>query len=429
MSIVTSAALRAGITAEIALTMDETALYKKLFPEKALIPVQATPDFEHIHKELVRNGVTLRILWDEYVDTCREAKQPPYMYSQFCKLYGDYVNDHKLAMHIQYKPGDKCMVDWAGTPMMFYDHDTGEAVKCYLFVAVLPFSRYCYCEACLTMKSEDWINAHIHMYEYFGGSSRLLISDNLKVGVLQNRKHEDPLFNQTYQELADHYKTALLPARVLAPRDKAAVEGMVGQLTSFIIAKLRDIRFFHLGELNAAVRKQLDAFNRKDFQKKSGTRYSVFTEEESEFLNPLPLFAYEFASWKVATAQLNYHVAFDNQNYSVPYGYIRKKVDIRSTKSIIEIFYQGTRICSHKRLYGRNGQYSTNTDHMPENHKLYSEWDKDRFLRWGESIGSSTREVIEKLFSAYRVEEQAYKGCLSLLKLADKYTADRLENA
>lgn len=279
------------------------------------------------------------------------------------------------------------------------------------------------------MKEEDWINAHISMYEYFGASTRLLIPDNLKVGVLSHKKYEDPVINRAYQELADHYQTALLPARVLAPKDKAAVEGSAGQLTSHVIAKLRNRQFFDIFECNRAILNELDKFNNADFQKKEGSRLSVFQEEELPFMQELPRYPYEFASWKTATVQLNYHIAIDYQNYSVPYEYVKKKIEVRYTKSMIEIFYKGTRICSHKRLSGRRGQYSTNIDHMPVNHQLYSEWDAARFLKWAGSIGPSTKEVVQKLFDSYRVEEQAYKGCLSLLKLADKYTKDRLENA
>jgi hypothetical protein len=267
------------------------------------------------------------------------------------------------------------------------------------------------------------------MFAFFGGATRLLISDNLKTGVVRNRKHEDPIINRSYQELADHYRTALLPARVLAPKDKAAVEGTVGQLTSRIIAKLRDKRFFSLKELNKAISHELEAFNDRPFQKREGSRSSVYTEEELPFMQPLPPWPYEFATWKVATVQLNYHVSIDNQYYSVPYEYARKKVDIRLTNNIVEVFYQGNRICSHVRLHGRIGQYDTNPDHMPPNHQLYSEWNSDRFKRWAENIGPSTKEVVTRIFDSYRVEEQAYKGCLSLLKLADKYTAARLENA
>lgn len=279
------------------------------------------------------------------------------------------------------------------------------------------------------MKEEDWINVHISMYEYFDASTRLLIPDNLKTGVLSHKKYEDPVINRAYQELADYYQTAILPARVLAPKDKAAVEGTAGQVTSHIIARLRNRQFFDIHEMNSAIRKELDRFNRAEFQKKDGSRYSIFMEEELPFMQQLPGYPYEFAQWKTATVQLNYHIAIDNQNYSVPYEYVKKKVDVRYTKSMIEVFYKGSRICSHKRFYGRRGQYSTLIDHMPVNHQLYSEWDSACFLKWASAIGTSTKEVVQKLFDSYRVEEQAYKGCLSLLKLADKYSAERLENA
>lgn len=404
-------------------------LHLKLFPEDEFVPVLVAPDHEYIHKELLKNGVTLKLLWEEYVDACRSSCKPPYMYSQFCKLYQDYVDKHNLTMHISHKPGDKLMVDWAGTSMPLYDKLTGNSCKVYLFVATLPFSMYCFAKACLTMKEEDWINVHIDMYEYLGATTRLLIPDNLKVGILSNKKHEDPIANRAYQELADHYHSALLPARVLSPKDKAAVEGSVGTLTTHIIARLRNRKFFSINEMNAAIKKELGLFNQNAFQKREGSRYSVFIEEEMPFMQPLPKYPYEFAQWKVAKVQINYHIAIDYQNYSVPYEYVKKDVDVRYTKSMIEVFYKGSRICSHKRIYGRRGQYETVTSHMPANHQFYSQWDSERFLKWASSIGSSTMQVVQRQFESYRVEEQAYKGCLSLLKLADKYSPERLENA
>lgn len=178
-----------------------------------------------LHKELLKAGVTLKLLWEEYLDGCREAKQPAYQYSQFCKLYRDYVVKHRLTMHITHKPGEKIMVDWAGTSIFLKNSEDGRPIKTYLFVAVLPFSMYAYAKACLTMKEEDWINAHVQMYTYFGASTRLLVPDNLKTGILHHRKHEDPVINRAYQELVEHHHAAILPARVKAPKDKAAVEG------------------------------------------------------------------------------------------------------------------------------------------------------------------------------------------------------------
>lgn len=228
------------------------------------------------------------------------------------------------------------------------------------------------CPFVIRSPGKDWINAHIAMYEFFSSATRILTPDNLKVGILSNRKYEDPVVNLSYQEFADHYHTALFPARVLAPRDKAAVEGSVGNLTSHIIARLRNRKFFDIHTMNTAIRKKPNRFNEAPFQKNDGSRHSVFGEEELPFLQPLPRYPYEFDQWKSATVQLNYHIVIDFQNYSIPYEYVHMKVDVRYTKSSIEVYCKGNRICSHKRLYGRRGQYSTLPEHMPVNHQLYS---------------------------------------------------------
>ena len=409
--------------------LDSETLHRHLFPEDVSLPVQVQPDYECIHKELLKSGVTLKLLWDEYAADCQQAKKLYFMYSQFCKRYRDYVDLHRLTMHIHHKPGERLMVDWAGTTLPLYNPETGSVSKVYLFVATLPFSMYCYAEACRDMKEASWIQAHIHLADFLGGTPRLLVSDNLKTGILQNRKHEDPIANRSYQELANHYNMVLLPARVLAPKDKAAVEGSVGQATTHIIAKLRNRKFFDLYEMNMSIHKELDRFNEAPFQKKDGSRKSVFYTEELPFLQPLPKFPYEYAEWRKATVQLNYHITLDYQNYSVPFEFVRKQVDVRFNNKLLEIYYEGRRIASHKRILGHRGQYSTITEHMPMNHQLYSQWDGNRFRRWAKKCGIAALAVVEKQLASYRVEEQAYKGCLLLLKLADTYGADRLEAA
>ena len=409
--------------------LDHETLVHHLFPDTQALPIQVQPDYELIHKELLKSGVTLKLLWEEYVADCRQARKPYLMYSQYCKRYRDFVDLHRLTMHIHHKPGERLMVDWAGTTLPLHNPATNALSKAYLFVATLPFSMYCYAEACRDMKEASWIQAHIHLLDFLGGSARLLVSDNLKTGILVHRKHEDPIANRAYQELANHYGMALLPARVLAPKDKAAVEGSVGQVTTHIIAKLRNRHFFSLQEMNLAIGEELDRFNEAPFQKKDGSRSLVFHEEELPFLQALPKFPYEYAQWRKATVQLNYHIALDYQNYSVPYEFVRKQVDVRLTSNMVEIYYEGRRIANHKRILGRRGQYVTVTEHMPVNHQLYSQWDGKRFRRWGHKCGDAVFTVVDKQLSSYRVEEQAYKGCLSLLKLADTYGTQRLNAA
>ena len=403
-------------------------LIKLLFPGRILSSSRRLPDCEHIHKEMAKSGVTLSLLWNEYCEMCRLNNEIPFMYTQFCKYYREYANVTKATMHIDRKPGEQLEVDWAGQTAKIIDSDTGESINAFVFVAVLSSSQYAYVEAFLSQNQESWITAHVNAYKFFGGVTRILIPDNLKTGV-EKVSWYTPVINKTYHEMAEHYGTAVIPARVRKPKDKPSVEGAVGVISTWIIASLRHQQFFSLRELNEAVREKLHEFNAKPFQKKSGSRISTFMEEEKHALIPLPIAPYELAIWKIATVQFNYHISVDKMCYSVPYEYIKHKVDVRITKNIIEVFFNNHRICSHPKLHGREGQYSTVVDHMPEDHKSYATWNSERFISWAESIGSSTTIVIKAILASHRIEQQGYKGCMALLKLADKYAVNRLEVA
>lgn len=407
--------------------MSEIELESALFGEKGQAGQYRPPDYEHVHREMAKSGVTLRLLWNEYCEGCRLAGEVPYMYTQFCLHYRDWAGRTKATMHIHHKPGEKMEVDWAGQSMHLRSNVDGGEIPVSIFVAVLPCSGYAYAEGFLSQNLESWISAHVNAYRFFGGATRILVPDNLKTGVTKVDWYT-PAIHRTYQELAEHYGTAVIPARVRKPKDKPSVEGAVGVVSTWVIAALRRQRFFSLAELNLAVREKLDAFNTMPFQKKSGCRREAF-EEEREYLLPLPGQPYELAEWKVVTVQLNYHVAVQKQYYSVPYEYIKQKVDVRITKNMVEIFYGGNRVASHVRLHGRDGQYRTVTDHMPPNHQKFLEWDGDRFRKWASSIGESTGMVVNAILSSYTVEQQGYRACMGLLKLADKYSVARLEAA
>lgn len=342
---------------------------ERLFPESQNRPVYRMPDYEQVHKEMQKSGVTLSLLWVEYCEQCRAAGELPYQSTQFNKYYADYVHKTKATMHLNHKPSETMQVDWAGDTMGIVDTDTGELIPAYLFVSVLPYSGYAYTEAFLDEKQEAWINAHVNAYRYFGGVTRILVPDNLKTGVIKNTKNETVL-NRSYREMAEHYGTAVIPARPRTPKDKAFVEGSVGVVSTWIIAALRNRQFSSLAELNEAVSERLYEFNHKPFQKKEGSRAAAF-EEEKPFLLPLPAVPFELAMWKVATVQYSYHISVDKHNYSVPYEYIKQKVDVRLTSHTVEVFFEGNRIASHPRLYGRPNQYSTLETHMPPDHQKY----------------------------------------------------------
>lgn len=277
------------------------------------------------------------------------------------------------------------------------------------------------------MNQEAWTTAHINAYKYFGGVARIIQCDNLKTGVQKHEKDE-VILNKAYQELTEHYGTAILPARVRSPKDKAAVEGTVGIISTFILAALRNRQFLSLQELNEAVWERLEAFNQKPFQKREGSRASCFADEKP-FLRSLPSHPFELVTWKVATVGPNYHICVERMNYSVPFEYIKQKVDIRLTRATVEVFFGGNRICSHPMLYGRFNQYSTVQEHMPPDHQKYVQWNGERFIRWAGKVGGNTGIVVRAILSSYKVEQQGYKSCMGLLKLADKYSPERLESA
>ncbi len=408
--------------------ISDIELHQLFFPEVNAPLARKRPDYDYIHKEMAKSGVTLSLLWDEYCEKCRLGQEIPLQYSQFCYYYQQYTAKTKATMHIHRKPGEQLEVDWAGQTASLVDSDTGEIIDAYVFVGALSSSQYAYVEAFLSQNQESWISAHVHMYQFFGGVTRILIPDNLKTGV-EKASWDSPTINKIYQEMAEHYGTAVIPARVRRPKDKPNAEGTVGIVSTWIIAALRNQKFFSLTELNKAIREKLNEFNNKPFQKKEGSRLSVFLEEEKPMLLPLPATPYELATWKIATVQFNYHISVDKMHYSVPYEYIKHKVDVRVTRNVIEVFYKNLRICSHPRLHGRPGQYNTIPEHMPEDHQKYTQWNASRFVSWAENVGPNTTVVVKAILSSHKVEQQGYRSCMSLLKLADKYSVTRLEAA
>jgi transposase len=411
-------------------SMTDKALDNLMFPKAGKdISTKRLPDFTYIRKELLRSGVSKKLLWTEYMEECRLDGEEPLMYSQFCYYIQQDEQKRRATMHISRKPGEQVEVDWAGDPARIIDPDTGEVINAYIFVGVMTYSQYAYVEAFINERQQAWITAHVHMYQYFSGVAKILVPDNCKTAVIHNGGWYNQQVNTVYHEMAEHYDTAIIPARVRAPKDKPNAEGTVGNISTWITAALRNEQFFNLAELNRAIRGKLEDFNSKPFQKKEGSRLELFRDEELPLLAPLPATPYELAEWKQATVQFNYHISYDGMLYSVPFEYIKRKVDVRVTDKTIEIFYNHSRIASHRRLYGRKGQYDTIVEHMPQDHQKYLEWNGDRFRKWAERIGSNTYQVVDAILTSKRVEQQAYKSCMGILKLADKYSIGRLEAA
>jgi len=385
------------------------------------------PDYEYIHRELRKSGVTLGLLWVEYCDECRSYGQIPYQSTQFNKYYSDYVRQTGATMHIERKPGESMEVDWVGGTVPVASVETGEILDAYVFVSALSYSGYAYAEAFWSMKMEDWIRGHVHAYAFYQGVTRLLVPDNLKAGIDKNTRIET-VVNKTYQEMAEHYGTAVLPARVKAPNDKPYAEDNIKGIKTWILAAIRHEKFFTLTDLNKTIQVKLKEYNTKAFQKIEGSRHSKYFDEKG-FLLPLPRYPYEQAEWKVATVQKNYHIKCGHQYYSVPHMYIGKKVDIRSTRDIVEVYFENMRICSHQRMDAYRDKYITDKAHMPDGHRKHGEWNGERFRDWAAKIGPNCCACIEYFLSSVKVEEQSFKTCNALLHLSSKYTPERLERA
>ncbi len=420
-------AQRESITWPLPEGMSDDVLRQRLNPPTNAAGEHVVPDFTYIDKEMKKSGVTLTLLWAEYCEHCRSEGKKPFMYTQFCHHYRQHRQVNRATMRLERIPGEQVEVDWAGKAAEIVNPDTGERTTVYLFVATMSYSQYTYIEAFQDRTLSSWISAHVRMFQYLGGVPKIIIPDNLKTGVTKSDWYS-PTIQKNYHEMAEHYDTVIVPARPLKPRDKPNVEGNVGHVTRGILAKIRHMTCFSLEELNDLLWEKLENFNHHAFQKKDGSRASWF-EEERPLLLPLPKAPFELSSWHVATVQFNYHISLNHMHYSVPYQYIKQKVQVKCTAHTIEIYQGDTRIASHLRLLGRKGQYSTVEAHMPPDHQEYLAWDDKRFLAWAKTIGPATLQVISGILDASKIKQQAFRSCMGILKLADRYSATRLENA
>jgi transposase len=412
-------------------SVSNEALMSILFPDKyAVVSGYLEPDYEYIHRELAKPGVTMTLLWSEYNEKCLNAGMKPYMTTQFGDKYRRYARITKATMRITHKPGDAMEVDWAGNTLPVYDSVTGETSKAYLFVAVLPCSCYAYAETCTDMTQENWLCCHAHAYSFFGGVTRLLIPDNLKTGVISNTKYETVL-NRSYREMAEFYDTAIVPCRVEAPKDKSHAEGSVKFASTWILAALRNEKFFSYEEVAEAVKEKLEELNGRPFTGKNriGCRCSGYLEEEKAYMKPLPTSPYEPATW-IPNVKVGYdYLVSDGINkYSVPFDLIGEKVDMRLTRNTVEVFFRTNRVALHVRSRTIQRDPVVNPEHMTPEHRKYMNYNAEDFTVWANGIGHKTALVVKSFLSGGKEVEQGFKACASLTKMAERYGAERLES-
>src|SRR5215469_3758284 len=419
----------AGLSWPLPEGWDEARVEEAVFPAspppvQEQPPARTLPDFVAIHEQLrTHRHLTLQLLWEEY----RQANPDGYRYSRFCELYQRWRSKLDVVLRQEHKAGEKMYVDWAGATIPVHDRFTGQVWQAPLFVAALGASSYTYAEATRDQQMQAWLRAHVHAFEYWGGIPTLAVPDNTKTAVSQAHRY-DPDLNPTYYNFALHCGFGIVPARPYRPRDKAKVENAVHVAHRWIVAALRHHKFFTLEELNVAIRELLVRLNHRPFRKREGSRAAVFEAIDKPALKPLATEPFDLSQWSRARVNIDYHVAFDSNLYSVPYNLVHELIEIRSTATTVEILHKGTRVASHLRSRGR-GQTITNDEHRPKSHRAHLEWTPSRMVHWAESIGPNTARLFERIMADKPHPEMGYRGCLGIIRLAGKYSAQRVEAA
>ena len=411
--------------------IDDDDLYKLFFPEKiSAEEIHEPVDFEKVHDELNRPGVTLKLLWKEYKAECICSGKNAMSYQKYCRRYSAFCRAKGFANHIEHKAGDRIEVDWSGPTMHYVSPETGRKVTVYLFVADLVCSRLAYVEPTLSMDEKNWIQCHVNMWNYYGGVSRILVCDNLLTGVQHHPREGEIILTREYERLAEHYNTAILPCQVKKPRQKNSTENSVYNAALSIIAKLRNVEFRSFNELRKAVAEKLEELNNQPFEKRIGSRRSDFEANERAALKPLPPVPYTVGTWVWnRKVQPNCHISYGKNWYSVPSKYLGQSVDLRVTTTEVQVFFKSELVKRHLLFSpGVENHYRTDPEDMPKG-TGFVEWDAGRIVKWACSIGPATATVVEKILSSKAIVEQAFNSALAVLRLTHRYSKDALEKA
>jgi transposase len=384
------------------------------------------PDWAQVHEELKRHrdiNLTLTILWQEYKE---QHPEDGYQQTQFFAYYARWKQRLAISMRQEHRAGEKSFVDFCAG-LSLTDRRTGEKIPTELFVGCLGASSYTYAEAVLSQDLPAWLLCHVHMYEFFGGVSEITTPDNLRAGVTKPCRYE-PEINPSYNDLARHYGTAIIPARVRKPRDKAKVEAAVLVAQRWILARLRRRIFYTLAEMNEAIRECLELLNNRVMRHLKKSRRELWEALDRPALKPLPPVRYELAQWERTRLRINYHVRYDDHHYSAPYTLIDKELWVRATAETIEVLHQGMRVASHQRSFLK-GKYTTLPEHMPPAHRGVAEWTPERISRWAEKIGPHTRRLVQEVLRRRPHPQQAFNSALGIIRLSQPHGAQRLERA
>tara|TARA_B110000503_G_scaffold130096_1_gene203079 strand:+ start:241 stop:1761 length:1521 start_codon:yes stop_codon:yes gene_type:complete len=381
------------------------------------------PHWPNVHQELKRAHVTKQLLWEEYTQAFPNRCLS---YSRFCDRYRLWRAKQKRSMRQHHRAGEKCFVDYCGPTVPIISGSTGEIKQAQVFVAVLGASNYTYAEATWSQSLPDWLGSHVRTLEYYGGAPEMIVPDNLKSGVSKACRY-DPDLNPSYQQLAEHYQVAVVPARPYKPKDKAKAENAVLIVERWILARLRHHSFFSLAELNHCIRALLDDLNSKPFKQLPGNRRQAFEQLDQPVLQALPTLAYRYTAIKPVKVNIDYHVQYEQHHYSVPHQYVGERLELHAGETLVEIYFRRQPVASHPRKF--TAGFTTHAAHMPTRHRKHQQWTPGRLERWAGDIGPDTLTWVTGQLESKTHPEQAYRVCLGLLALSRQYPAARLNSA
>lgn len=379
------------------------------------------PVWPYVHQELKRKGVSKQLLWEEYT---QRYPNRCYSYSRFCERYQAWCQLQKRSMRQSHQAGEKLFIDYCGPTIPIVSPTSGEIRQAQVFVAVLGASNYTFAEATYSQSLPDWLQSHVRAFEFFGGTPALLVPDNLKSGVSKACRY-DPELNPSYQQLAEHYQLAVMPARPYKPKDKAKAEVGVQIVERWIIARLRHQTFFSLAELNQCIRTLLTALNERAFKQLPGNRRAAFEQLDRPALRPLPTHPYRYVAIKRVKVNIDYHVSYEQHHYSVPHQYVGQQLEIHAGDTLLQVYCQQHLVASHPRQT-RPGT-TTQPEHMPLRHSKQQTWTPGRLKQWAADIGPDTLRWVSARLEEKAHPEQAYRLCLGLLSLSRVYPSSRLD--
>ena len=382
------------------------------------------PDWNEVHLELKKPGVTIELLWQEY----RKDHPEGLGRSQFSDYYRNIKKKLSVVMRQTYPGGKWSFVDYSGKKVPIHNAVTGEVWWAELFVGVLGASSYTFATATVSQQLPCWLQSHVEMYEYFHGVSELTVPDNLKSGVTKACRY-DPETNRSYQEMAEYHGTCIFPTRAYSPRDKAKAEVAVQVAQRWIIAVLRNRKFYSLAEVNQVIRNEcLEKINTRVMRHLGKSRRELWELYDRPNLKPLPQKRYEFADWKKVRLNIDYHIEFEHHYYSAPYQLVEEKMWLRATAQTIEIFHKGNRVASHLRSF-IHYKATTERSHMPPSHQHHSEWSPARITAWAAKTGPSCALLVEKIIQSKKHPELGFRSALGVIRLSKRFGEARTEKA